>query len=226
MVRSIVALGKRVRWPIGGSNVTTDVKSEQPYHVNPLVLRRLQTTALLGISDVGGSRSRLSYILAAGGTFSGDTERTVQSNFAVYAAWCDAYGLRPLPGTAGTVAAFIDTRVKTRTPLTVRRNVANSAVAHRAISHDKTEKSQPVKLAPVSMFCSKGQALALTWPLRECPYRATEAPADRDLQQGPSDRSELAALRGTDVAMPSRHPTRSVASDAPLQEPPPMVSTS
>lgn len=95
--------------------------------MNPQVLRRFQTTALLGISDVGGSRSRLSHILAAGGAFSGDTERTVQSNLAFCAARCEAYGLRPLPGTAGTVAAFIDTRVKTRTPVTVRRNISNSA---------------------------------------------------------------------------------------------------
>ena len=122
------------------------------------------------------------YVRAAGGAFSGNTERAVRSDLAVYAGWCAERGLRALPGTAQTVAAFIDAMAETRAPATVRRYVASIGVAHRAIGGRKTVASQLVKLALQRMHRSKGrrqdQAHGLTWPLRQ---RLLEAAGDRPI---------------------------------------------
>ena len=117
---------------------------------------------------------------AGGGAFSGNTGRAVRSDLSIYAAWCAERGVRALPGTAETVAAFIDAMAETRAPATVRRYVASIAVAHRAIGRDKAVKSRPVKLALARMHRRKGrrqaQATGLTWPLRQ---RLLDAAGDR-----------------------------------------------
>ena len=151
------------------------------------------------------------YVRAAGGAFSGNTERALRSDLAVYAGWCAERELRALPGTAETVAAFIDAMAESRAPATVRRYVASIAVAHRAIGRKKTVASQRVKLALQRMHRSKGrrqeQAHGLTWPLRQ---RLLEATGNRSIDfrnrallavsyDAMLRRSELAALQVDDL---------------------------
>ena len=159
---------------------------------------------MLGQLAGGGGRG-------GGGAFSGNTERAVRSDLAIYAGWCAERGLRALPATAETVAAFIDAMAESRAPATVRRYVASIAVAHRAVGRGKTMKSQPVTLALARMHRRKGrrqdQAAGLTWPLRQ---RLMEAAGDRVIDDrnrallavaydAMLRRSELAALQVDDL---------------------------
>lgn len=62
---------------------------------------------------------------AARSAFSGNTERAVRSDLAIFAAWCAECGAAALPARAATVAAFIDAMAEERAPATVRRYVAH-----------------------------------------------------------------------------------------------------
>ena len=121
-------------------------------------------------------------VRTARGAISANTVRAVRSDLAIYAAWCAERGLQALPGTAETVAAFVDAMAEIRAPATVRRYVASIAVAHRQIGRAKTLKGAPVKLALQRMHRRKGrrqeQAHGLTWPLR---LRLLEAAGDRPI---------------------------------------------
>ena len=107
---------------------------------------------------------------AANGAFSGNTERALRSDLAIYAEWCAERGERALPATPETVAAFVDAKAEVRAPATVRRYVTSIAIAHRALGLEKSLKSPPVRLALKRMHRKKGrrqeQAAGLTWPLR------------------------------------------------------------
>ena len=122
------------------------------------------------------------FVRAARSAFSSNTERAVKSDLAIYAAWCAGRGARALPGSAETIAAFVDAMAEIRAPATVRRYVASIAVAHRAIGQGKTLRSPAVRLALQRMHRSKGrrqeQAHGLTWPLRR---RLMEAAGDRPI---------------------------------------------
>ena len=149
------------------------------------------------------------------GAFSANTERAVKADLVIYTAWCAGQGRAALPASPDTIAAFVDAMAATRAPATVRRYVASVAVAHRAIGCATTSKSPAVKLALQRMHRGKGrrqapgQALGLTWPLREC---LLEAPGDRLIDARNRAlvavaydtllrRSELAALQVPDLAM-------------------------
>ena len=118
--------------------------------------------------------------VAAHGAFSSNTRRAVRADLALYAAWCRERGLRPLPATADTVAAFVGAMAAVRAPATVRRYVASIAAAHRGVGCGGTVDSAAVKLALKRMHRQRGrrqaQAHGLTWPLRE---RLLEAAGDR-----------------------------------------------
>ena len=148
---------------------------------------------------------------AARGALSGNTERAIRSDLAIYAAWCTERGVRALPASAETIAAFVDAMAKVRAPATVRRYVASIAAAHRAIGSGKTARSEPVRRALQRMHRGKGrrqeQARGLTGALRE---RLLDAPGDglidarnRALLAVAYDtllrRGELVALQLTDI---------------------------
>ena len=117
---------------------------------------------------------------AARDAFSGNTERAVKSDLAIYAGWCAERGERALPAKPETVAGFVDAMAEVRAPATVRRYVASIAVAHRAVGCGKTLKSPAVRLALRRMHRRKGrrqrQAHGMTSPLRQ---RLLEAAGDR-----------------------------------------------
>ena len=120
------------------------------------------------------------FVRAAEGAFSGNTERALKSDLAIFAEWCAERGKRALPATPETVAAFIDAKAELRAPATVRRYVTSIAIAHRALGLEKTLTGPPVRLALQRMHRKKGrrqgQAAGLTWPLRQ---RLLEATGDR-----------------------------------------------
>ncbi len=107
---------------------------------------------------------------AASGAFSGNTERALRSDLAIFAGWCAEHGEKALPAKPETVAAFVDAKAEVRAPATVRRYVTSIAIAHRALGLEKTLGSPPVRLALKRMHRKKGrrqdQATGLTWPLR------------------------------------------------------------
>ena len=109
--------------------------------------------------------------MAARGALSGNTERAMRSDLAIYAAWCIERGVRALPARAETVAAFVDAMAKVRAPATVRRYVASIAAAHRAIGLEKTARSEPVRRALQRMHRRKGrrQEQARGLPASCCP---------------------------------------------------------
>ena len=131
-----------------------------------------------GASQAAGpdSRSALpeqldAFVRASRSAFSGNTERAVRSDLAIFAAWSAARGEGALPASAATVAAFIDAMAEERAPATVRRYVASIAAVHRALGCGGTVSSQTVRLALKRMHRKKGrrqdQATGLTWPLRQ-----------------------------------------------------------
>lgn len=134
--------------------------------------------------------------LAAGRAFSRNTERAMRSDLAVFARWCGERGLRDLPATSETVAAFVDTMAETRAPATVRRYVASIVAAHRAAGLERTLKGPQVRLALRCIHRKKGrrqgQAHGLTWPLRQL---MTEAAGDRLIDD--RDRALLAVAYDT-----------------------------
>ena len=60
------------------------------------------------------------YVRAARGAFSGNTERAIRSDLALFAAWCAGQGLQALPASPVTIAGFVDAMAESRAPATVR----------------------------------------------------------------------------------------------------------
>ena len=148
---------------------------------------------------------------AAIGALSGNTQRAVRSDLAIYAAWCAERGVPALPAGAETITAFVDAMAAVRAPATVRRYVASIAAAHRAMGYAKATGSEPVRRALQRMHRRKGrrqaQARGLTWALRQ---RLMEAAGEglidarnRALLAVGYDtllrRGELVALQVTDI---------------------------
>lgn len=61
------------------------------------------------------------FVRAAREAFSGNTERAVKSDLAIWARWCAGRGKRALPAAPETVAAFVDAMAELRSPAKVSR---------------------------------------------------------------------------------------------------------
>ena len=145
---------------------------------------------------------------AVRGAFSPNTERAIRSDLAIYAAWCREHARRALPADPETVAAFVDAMAGTRAPATVRRYVASIAAAHRAAgaAFDDARTKLALRRMHRRRGRRQGQALGLTWPLRQ---RLLAAAGDRLIDardralvavayDGMLRRSELCAARRAD----------------------------
>lgn len=67
------------------------------------------------------------------GTRSANTERALLGDILLFSAWCSDAGLRHLPASAETVAAFIDAQAALgKKPATIRRYAASIAAYHRS----------------------------------------------------------------------------------------------
>ena len=92
--------------------------------------------------------------------------RGVQSDWDLFRKFCAHSGRDPLPASAGTVAAFVETMAHTRAPGTVRRYLSSISVLHDASGHPNPQKTPEVAIAIRRMHVQKGrsqkQALGLT----------------------------------------------------------------
>src|SRR5690349_3923525 len=72
------------------------------------------------------------YAEAARGAFTKNTERAIQSDTAIFAAWCAERGYTALPCQPKVLAEFIDAMAETRKPASIARYVASIGHQHRA----------------------------------------------------------------------------------------------
>ena len=103
------------------------------------------------------------------GALSENSERALRSDLRRFAAWCNEHGVRAMPASAETIAAYVEAMGRERAPATVRRYLASIAAAHRAQGLEQTARSEPVRRALGRMHRRKGrrqaQATGLTRPL-------------------------------------------------------------
>lgn len=67
------------------------------------------------------------------GTKSANTERALLGDVLMFSAWCNSAGLKHLPASAETVAAFIDAQAAAgKAPASIRRYAASIAAYHRS----------------------------------------------------------------------------------------------
>ena len=121
--------------------------------------------------------AQLENILKTRGAFSQSTERAMGSDLAIYTGWCADHGLDALPALPATIAAFVDSMARIRSPATVKRYVSSVKSAHRAIGHEKAVDHPLVRMAKRRMYRKKGrrqvQALGITWPILKQMLAAT-----------------------------------------------------
>ena len=156
--------------------------------------------------------AQLGNLLKTRGALSESTERAMESDLAIYTDWCMEHGLHALPATPATVAAFIDSMARVRSPATVNRYVSSVKSAHRAIGHEQAVDHSLVRMAKRRMYRKKGrrqvQALGITWPILKEMLAATGDrlidARNRALLSVAYDtllrRSELAALEVHDLS--------------------------
>ena len=111
------------------------------------------------------------YLGAAKGAFSENTERAIRADVDIFSAWCEKMDLTALPARTATVVAFIDAMARIRAPATVRRYASSIATVHKAIRLPNPLESARAKLALQRMHRRNGrrqsQVRGLTWPLRQ-----------------------------------------------------------
>lgn len=133
--------------------------------------------------DEGESAPRLdvhlsSYLHAAKGALSPNTERALRADVNIFTTWCGEHALAALPARAATVAAFIEAMSLEKAPATVRRYVSSIATVYTAVREKNPVHSADVKLALQRMHRRKGrrqaQVRAITWRLRNRLLEASE----------------------------------------------------
>jgi site-specific recombinase XerD len=95
---------------------------------------------------------------AARGAYSGNTERALRADIAIYTAWCSGVGRAALPASAETIAAFIDAMGMQKAPATVRRYVSSVSTFHRAAGVVNPCEDLSVSLALKRLHREKGRA--------------------------------------------------------------------
>ena len=74
------------------------------------------------------------------------TRRAYRSDFAGFAAWCDAIGMTSLPASPATVAQFVAASAITGSkPATLTRRMAAIRYAHRLAGHPTPTDAEPVR---------------------------------------------------------------------------------
>ena len=89
------------------------------------------------------------------------TQRAYRSDAAIFAAWCRARGLAPLPATPDTVAAFLADQAATGArPSTLGRRLAAIRYVHRAGGHDSPTSDERVRAVLAGIRRTVGAAPA------------------------------------------------------------------
>lgn len=74
------------------------------------------------------------------------SRRAYRSDFAIFAAWCRARGLEPLPASTDTVAAFLAAQANAGAKAsTIGRRAAAIRYAHRLAGHEPPTSAEAVK---------------------------------------------------------------------------------
>jgi site-specific recombinase XerD len=119
------------------------------------------------------------------------TQRAYRSDAAIFAAWCLARGLAPLPAAADTVAAFLADQAATGArPSTLGRRLAAIRYLHRAAGHESPTGDERVRAVLVGIRRTVGAA----------PVRKKAATSDLVIAMAAPDAS-LRALRDRAVLL-------------------------
>ena len=102
---------------------------------------------------------------AARDAYADNTRRALRADTAVFADWCAATGLSPLPAPPETVAAFVDAMGGAKAPATVRRYISSVASMHRAARLPNPCADEIVRLALRRLHRTHGRAQAQAAPL-------------------------------------------------------------
>ena len=121
-----------------------------------------------------------SYLRAAKGALSPNTERALRADMNIFTTWCRGHALAALPARAATVVSFIEAMALEKAPATVRRYVSSIATVHKTVPGKNPAHCAAAKLALQRMYRRNGrrqaQVRGLTWPLRN---RLLEASGNR-----------------------------------------------
>ncbi len=151
------------------------------------------------------------------------TTRAYAADWADFRDWCAARGVRPLPASSATVAAYVDDSIVHRRLATVRRRVAAVRARHVDRGHRTPTSAPSVRAALARAEWHGREDRRDTVPLGTAELRAASRAAPDSLA-GRRDRAlllvgygaglapgELASLQATDV----RHVAAGLRVDAP-----------
>lgn len=154
------------------------------------------------------------------GAYAQSTIDAYYRDFCVFVQWCYRQKVNPLPCGADVVASFLDDQSKTKAAATVRRYAVSIGKIHRLLNFDDPTKAEVVRLAlrraQRSAVAPQRQSLGLT---RE-DVNAIVAIRHKSLRHlrdaamisvgfdGLMRRSEIVALRVSDVGWSNKEPTR------------------
>lgn len=108
------------------------------------------------VADAAIAARLAAYQVKAEGALSGNTERALRADTAVFTAWCLENDHSALPASPDTVAAFVNAEAATKAPATVRRYVSSVARLHRAAGLENPTTDETVKLALKRMARASG----------------------------------------------------------------------
>ena len=105
------------------------------------------------------------------GAYSENTLRGYRADFRLFDTWCADQGLRPLPASPETVAAFLAANSQAASASTLRRRLASIRKIHRLFHMHNPTEDEDVLIAMRRALRTKSrrpaQALGLTADLRD-----------------------------------------------------------